>query len=194
MSANDNEKLASEARRLLLKSLAAGGAAAALLPEKWTKPVIDKILVPAHAQGSLSLYGIYTNEILSNLTSNYQSDSLFERLANMVIPVAYAQNGNGSSYCNSLCIALDVKTDNSVIGYVAGSQGKSIFDPGNRSIANFYVNTCGRYYLSNCVINAGGSQLTGHIESQSNNCYSRYFTLARSNAIPYNCNNCSVGG
>jgi len=42
----------SHSRRRLLQSLAAGGAAVTVkaLPEKWTRPVLDTTLVPAHAQ------------------------------------------------------------------------------------------------------------------------------------------------
>lgn len=189
MSAHDNEKLASEGRRLLLKSLAAGGAAAAFLPDKWTKPVIDRILVPAHAQGSLGLYGIYTNNGSEGFGSNFQP-GMFERLANMIIPVANATNG--LPQCNSLCIALDVKTNNSVIGYVAGSQGTSTFDPNSREINSFAVNGCSSgYILSNCLINASGTGLTGYIRPLTNNiCYEGEFSLARSDVIPNACSVC----
>ncbi len=43
------------ARRKLLKSIAIGGGAAALgktLPEQWSKPMVDSVLVPAHAQAT----------------------------------------------------------------------------------------------------------------------------------------------
>ena len=43
-------------RREVLKTLAASGgalAAAAFLPEKWTKPVVEAGVLPAHAQASL---------------------------------------------------------------------------------------------------------------------------------------------
>lgn len=42
-------------RRRLLKTLILGGAVTAVLPEKWIKPVVDTVIVPAHAQGSTSL-------------------------------------------------------------------------------------------------------------------------------------------
>jgi hypothetical protein len=57
----------SSSRRRLLKALTAGGAGAAitakLLPASWTRPVVDSVLLPAHAQatgfsGSFSTSGV----------------------------------------------------------------------------------------------------------------------------------------
>jgi hypothetical protein len=41
-------------RRRAMKVLGAGGVVAAtlMLPSKWTKPVVESIIVPAHAQAS----------------------------------------------------------------------------------------------------------------------------------------------
>jgi hypothetical protein len=40
-------------RRTIFTSLLGGGALAALvLPERWTKPVVRSVIVPAHAQAS----------------------------------------------------------------------------------------------------------------------------------------------
>ena len=59
MSANEKDshgpvgtkETASEAsRRKLLKNLAAGGVVGAALPAVWSKPVIDSVILPAHAQ------------------------------------------------------------------------------------------------------------------------------------------------
>ncbi len=41
-------------RRKLLKGVAAGGGIAATLPRQWTKPVVESVLLPAHAQVSLA--------------------------------------------------------------------------------------------------------------------------------------------
>lgn len=43
-----------EARRKVIKSIAAGGAIVAgkRLPEEWSKPVVDSVFLPAHAQKS----------------------------------------------------------------------------------------------------------------------------------------------
>jgi len=57
MSNSNNETPASESRRKLLKSLAAGGGVATTLvalPERWTRPVVDAVLIPAHAQTSIA--------------------------------------------------------------------------------------------------------------------------------------------
>jgi len=45
----------SEERRAALKKILVGGgiaAGSAMLPERWTRPVVDAIIAPAHAQGS----------------------------------------------------------------------------------------------------------------------------------------------
>lgn len=51
------------ARRRLLKSLVAGGGAVAMgktLPESWTRPMVEAVVLPAHAQTSpVSFDGLY---------------------------------------------------------------------------------------------------------------------------------------
>ncbi len=44
----------SSSRRRILTALAAGTGAAVLLPEKWVKPVVDKVMTPAHAQATVA--------------------------------------------------------------------------------------------------------------------------------------------
>ena len=39
-------------RRLLQAALGAGALGALALPERWIRPVVDSIVVPAHAQSS----------------------------------------------------------------------------------------------------------------------------------------------
>jgi len=43
------EEPGASSKRKLLKSLAAGGTAVAALPAKWTTPLVDSVLTPAHA-------------------------------------------------------------------------------------------------------------------------------------------------
>ena len=50
------DKKSSESRRKLLKSVAAGSGAIVAgksLPESWSKPIVDSVMLPAHAQTSL---------------------------------------------------------------------------------------------------------------------------------------------
>jgi hypothetical protein len=47
-------------RRSLFKALAGAGAAAAAavaLPQRWTQPVVDSVLLPAHAQATSTIFG-----------------------------------------------------------------------------------------------------------------------------------------
>ena len=49
------DKKSSESRRKLLKSIAAGSGAIVAgknLPESWSRPVVDSVMLPAHAQTS----------------------------------------------------------------------------------------------------------------------------------------------
>jgi len=51
----DNETASVPSRREALKKIAMGGTiafGASALPPRWTKPIVDKVLVPAHAQTS----------------------------------------------------------------------------------------------------------------------------------------------
>ena len=41
-----------EERRRLLKGLVAGGVALTVLPDTWQKPIVDFVVIPAHAQAS----------------------------------------------------------------------------------------------------------------------------------------------
>lgn len=67
------------ARRRLLKSLAAGGSAVAatqVLPERWIKPVVDAIVVPAYAQvsgASMSVTLALRRAGTDNNSPDYQS-------------------------------------------------------------------------------------------------------------------------
>lgn len=48
-------------RRAVLKSVALSGAALSVLPSTWTKPVVNSVLLPAHAQTSVCASVIFGN-------------------------------------------------------------------------------------------------------------------------------------
>ena len=66
-----SESQVPQGRRKLLKSIALGGGAIAVgktLPESWTKPVIDSVMLPAH--GVASVVGTYSGAMwLPEITS-----------------------------------------------------------------------------------------------------------------------------
>ena len=58
----------SSSRRRILTALAAGTGATVLLPEKWVKPVVDKVITPVHAQATVACSapaGCYTGRLAS---------------------------------------------------------------------------------------------------------------------------------
>ena len=72
-SSKDDEKEQLESRRKALTKISIGigvGVTAGFLPGKWVKPVVDSIIVPAHAQTSLPC-----ECQLSNLAVNARIDT-----------------------------------------------------------------------------------------------------------------------
>ncbi|AUN93725.1 hypothetical protein [Pseudazoarcus pumilus] len=98
-------------RRRLLQALALGGVSAAVLPEKWVKPVIDTVIVPAHAQATIvSITGIYSNNLQQGMMV---PGGIFERLANFVIPSAHAQQSLATF--PSQCVSFDCSDNPDVV-------------------------------------------------------------------------------
>ena len=59
--------MSDKSRRKLLKSIAAGSGAVIAgksLPESWVKPVVDSVMLPAHAQTSTCAFGITATSTL----------------------------------------------------------------------------------------------------------------------------------
>lgn len=57
--------MTTESKRKLLKSIAMGTGAVIAgksLPESWSRPVVEAVLLPAHAQTSLVLFSWIDNE------------------------------------------------------------------------------------------------------------------------------------
>ncbi|MGE4055926.1 MAG: hypothetical protein AB7F99_14105, partial [Vicinamibacterales bacterium] len=89
-------------RRLLLTLAGTGGAFAAanLLPRRWTRPIIDTVFVPAHAQASGPVIGLFT--------TTSQAGSLFDFIVAPVhaIPLGDVNVGNAS-----FSVAWDLGTE-----------------------------------------------------------------------------------
>jgi len=99
-------------RRKLLKSVVAGGGAATVakaLPDQWARPVIDAVLLPSHAQTSITSRGgfvasgpIAMNEAEQNVAEQGFSEELLEFFA----PAAKAGAG-GTPISNMALTAND---------------------------------------------------------------------------------------
>jgi hypothetical protein len=152
-------------RRRLLKAIALGGAASVVLPEKWVKPIIDAVIVPAHAQGSITVInGIYTNQPAPVVTFN--PGNLMDRFAGLLISSAHADEET-CALANVECLALDFSNNPDVaIFYHNGSSiaGDSTTAYPNNSVANF---TVGGHSFTNVVVSS--TQLTGIISCSVSN-------------------------
>jgi hypothetical protein len=94
------DKKSSDSRRKLLKSIAAGSGAIVAgksLPESWSKPVVDSVMLPAHALTSPRQFTSRGQTIMSAAPS---SDSIFSSVTNTLLPEAQAD----CTYTAEACI------------------------------------------------------------------------------------------
>ena len=120
------------ARRRLFQILAVGGTAAVVLPAKWVKPVVDAVIVPAHAAGSVvgRVGGIYGNGGVQT-TQNTNRASALERFAGMIIGSAHAAAvpliACGSlTNPNTVCISFSIPSaPGTSVTVVTSNQGSS---------------------------------------------------------------------
>lgn len=103
-------------RRRLLSAIALGGGAAAVLPERWIKPVVDAIVLPAHAQATVGQnFGMYSSQNGGNIQGqrSMPSGSFLDRMAGFLVGTAAASGlAGGCSHANTLpntfCVSFDV--------------------------------------------------------------------------------------
>ena len=100
------DKKSSESRRKLLKSIAAGSGAIVAgksLPESWSRPVVDSVMLPAHAQTSPAppvpeeptFGGAALNVVLNDMDNDSMFAQLTNEFADTFISPAHAGGGNG---------------------------------------------------------------------------------------------------
>jgi hypothetical protein len=112
-----NSKDLKKNRRKALKSIIAGSGAVvagAHVPSSWRQPIVESVVLPAHAQTSPGTETVYSGSGLIQQTSVETDDGDFlARLVNEIVPSAHAQAG-GSFY--ACVIAGDSTAEVSIAG------------------------------------------------------------------------------
>ena len=104
---DQTEATASPARRRLLRVLAGAGgvvATGALLPEKWTQPLVNRVLVPAHAQAPAISYSGGSS---GSGPGPAAREGLGHRILNAVIPPANAADGPNGFLQSPINVCID---------------------------------------------------------------------------------------
>lgn len=123
--------MSDNARRKLLKSIAAGSGAIVAgktLPDSWSRPVVDTVILPVHAQTSGGIYsasGIPTSTTAP--VEQFNQETQLARLVDSLVPEANAGNGGGSFEHGWYACAM--VSGSSVFVSVAGLGGKGVHDP-----------------------------------------------------------------
>ncbi len=172
MTSPSSEKTVS-ARRRLFQIMAVGGTAAIVLPEKWVKPVIDAVIVPAHAAGSVvRTAGIYGN---SGVGVGSNSASVLDRFAGMFMSSAHAAT---STCANTPCISFDIpaasQTPVRVSIWALDTPGSTFINPNN----TLDPVTVGQLKFSNLSLSVVDQVLTGRIDANTV-CVSGTFSFPR---------------
>lgn len=98
MTDDNNTRCA--ARRRVLKSMAAGGGAvvaAKSVPGEWTRPVVDAVLLPAHAQTTQTFVAAAGAAAATDI-GRRETDSRFAWLLDGLVPNAHANGIKGNVY------------------------------------------------------------------------------------------------
>lgn len=109
-------KESSESRRKLLKSIATSSGAVVAgksLPESWTRPVVDSVILPAHAQTSppVPSTGPFAGNASVPVTS-LESDSIFAQAADILVPQAQALVALENPY---VCVTPNAAMDGATV-------------------------------------------------------------------------------
>jgi hypothetical protein len=105
---NKNNPKPSAGRRRLLAALGTGAITTALLPKRWTEPVLESVLLPAHAATSYGGQGSFTT--FSRLTDAGSSllDFLVPKAnAGNIAPTSFDVCVRVTDYQGDIVVALD---------------------------------------------------------------------------------------
>jgi hypothetical protein len=108
-------------RRSALRKIAVGVgvlAGIAVLPERWTSPIIGQITLPAHAQTS-GIRGIFATTAFGRLGSaemHKPENSIVEAVGNFLVTNAQATSAPIGP--NFVCVSLAGNTANVVLGWI----------------------------------------------------------------------------
>lgn len=152
-------------RRKAVKSIAAGAGivAAAGSVDKWGKPIINSVMVPAHAQMSnnnMNAIGIFSvaNTMVSSTVEDMSSEliadeSISEELLEFFMPSASA---NGGGFCGVNC-SIDVEaTFTETIAYFCLNGPTTGFHQNNATVDfNAMPATCGSASLGPVNVTGG---------------------------------------
>jgi hypothetical protein len=103
------DKKSSDSRRKLLKSIAAGSGAIVAgksLPESWSRPVVDSVMLPAHAQTSP-----VDPSAPGGCTGCYPegNDSSWQYRQDATFPEGWARLWNGTTDCSRSDVDNDIR-------------------------------------------------------------------------------------
>ena len=121
------------ARRKLVKTVALGGAATAItkmVPDQWTRPVIESVLLPAHAQTTGCV--IQSFSVTVDETGDSGAGSLGTFNSSGTVSGSGASDGSGTT----LNFSIAAQVDPSVASMTLGMNFQSDTDPFGRDGAN----------------------------------------------------------
>ena len=117
-------KKSTDNRRKVLKSIAAGSGAIIAgknLPESWSRPIVDSVMLPAHAQTSPPLTGqtyqgtATTTRDRCNGTSDNPTPSITININGSTVTISYTNNrpftGTGTLTGNTFSVAVSRTED-----------------------------------------------------------------------------------
>ena len=121
--------MSDKSRRKLLKAIAAGSGAIVAgrsLPESWTRPVVDSVLLPAHALTSNAvIYSAIVRGVFLGAAPQ-EKESLFAKAVDTLIPEASAGDG-GVDFGFFVCaIVSGTSVSVSVAGLISNSTARMI--------------------------------------------------------------------